>query len=545
MTDWHYKDKTDIKGPFTDEQIVALFEVEAINMDTEVWRPGQDIWRKASEVEDFPKLTKFENKTHKAVSREFLTQDKVDEEETRKESSVKDKDVIKQNLPAEVTKSEEAEEPLYSLDKNKQFSIIFGAIAVITNIVSIVTLDSRDDYQKIIYEFKNSTLTPASAIAQLIFWISFLVWVYRSTANLHTKGFQGLKIRPGWAIGWWFVPIAFFWKPFQALSQIERTSFYTTKWQNKNSSKFLKIFWIFYLISLALTIFVIYVSATYLSSSDGRFVLNISIYALFCEAICILLLMIFIWRISKKQAGNEFRSVKIISQSDHLKDKRSDRFTINKPYFNFTSYLNLTWWQKAGLIAGVLLLFKLINSDFSTSSSSWKISKGVDPLSDERVTRIVGKPSAHDGRVPPIFIIRCGQKGISVYIKFGVPMQNTYKGGKAQISTVDLRLGSSKAMPLAFVPSNDWTTLYSLDPSNMGDALSGLAVGLDNLIFNALGVKNRPIAGWNAKKLVAAMAQSNILTLRGSPRYGSRITAQYDLSDLSDLYSKLPSYCRN
>lgn len=38
--------------------------------------------------------------------------------------------------------------------------------------------------------------------------VAFLVWVYRASANAHALGFANLKFRPGWAVGWWFVPIA-------------------------------------------------------------------------------------------------------------------------------------------------------------------------------------------------------------------------------------------------------------------------------------------------------------------------------------------------
>ncbi len=38
--------------------------------------------------------------------------------------------------------------------------------------------------------------------------IAFLGWVYRANANAHALGFADLKFPPGWAVGWWFVPIA-------------------------------------------------------------------------------------------------------------------------------------------------------------------------------------------------------------------------------------------------------------------------------------------------------------------------------------------------
>ncbi len=41
----------------------------------------------------------------------------------------------------------------------------------------------------------------------------FLKWTYRIVANARLLN-PAMKAKPGWAIGWYFVPIAFLWKPF-------------------------------------------------------------------------------------------------------------------------------------------------------------------------------------------------------------------------------------------------------------------------------------------------------------------------------------------
>ena len=41
----------------------------------------------------------------------------------------------------------------------------------------------------------------------------FLKWTYRVVANARLLN-PAMKAKPGWAIGWYFVPIAFLWKPF-------------------------------------------------------------------------------------------------------------------------------------------------------------------------------------------------------------------------------------------------------------------------------------------------------------------------------------------
>ncbi len=53
----------------------------------------------------------------------------------------------------------------------------------------------------------------------------FLVgrWTYRASANVHAGG-RRLDISPGWAVGWYFIPIANLWKPHQALAGIARAT---------------------------------------------------------------------------------------------------------------------------------------------------------------------------------------------------------------------------------------------------------------------------------------------------------------------------------
>lgn len=57
------------------------------------------------------------------------------------------------------------------------------------------------------FEFADRIFLPTLGIVAVTA-VVFLVWVYRASANAHALGFAALKFRPGWAVGWWFVPIA-------------------------------------------------------------------------------------------------------------------------------------------------------------------------------------------------------------------------------------------------------------------------------------------------------------------------------------------------
>jgi hypothetical protein len=54
--------------------------------------------------------------------------------------------------------------------------------------------------------------------------VAWLMWQHRSQANLHAAGVPRLGFTPGWAVGWWFVPIANLWKPFQSVRELHEAS---------------------------------------------------------------------------------------------------------------------------------------------------------------------------------------------------------------------------------------------------------------------------------------------------------------------------------
>jgi hypothetical protein len=59
--------------------------------------------------------------------------------------------------------------------------------------------------------------------AQLILFIIggvlCLRWIHRMAFNARIKA-RVMQFTPGWAVGWYFIPIAYWWKPFQAMKEI-------------------------------------------------------------------------------------------------------------------------------------------------------------------------------------------------------------------------------------------------------------------------------------------------------------------------------------
>ncbi|MDB5677060.1 DUF4328 domain-containing protein [Sphingomonas bacterium] len=59
--------------------------------------------------------------------------------------------------------------------------------------------------------------------ATLLTAIVVSVWIYRAMTVAHLTH-PDLTISPGWAVGWYFVPVAALWKPYEAMVEIVESS---------------------------------------------------------------------------------------------------------------------------------------------------------------------------------------------------------------------------------------------------------------------------------------------------------------------------------
>jgi hypothetical protein len=68
------------------------------------------------------------------------------------------------------------------------------------------------------------TATTIALVLNVVTIVGWLVWQHRGQRNLSRLGVRQLRFTPAWAVGWWFVPIANLWKPFQSVRELWRAS---------------------------------------------------------------------------------------------------------------------------------------------------------------------------------------------------------------------------------------------------------------------------------------------------------------------------------
>jgi hypothetical protein len=75
------------------------------------------------------------------------------------------------------------------------------------------------------------------------------MWIHRAHANLFDAGIGGLKFTPAWSVGWFFVPIANLFKPFQAMRELWNASYDSSDRYSRATPPDLTIWWRLFIVS--------------------------------------------------------------------------------------------------------------------------------------------------------------------------------------------------------------------------------------------------------------------------------------------------------
>lgn len=76
-------------------------------------------------------------------------------------------------------------------------------------------------------------------------------WIYRANKNAHVLSSE-MEMTPGWNIGWFFIPIAAWWKPFQGIAQSWRASVSPVDPHSVDLPGWMRLWWGCWLITMIL-----------------------------------------------------------------------------------------------------------------------------------------------------------------------------------------------------------------------------------------------------------------------------------------------------
>jgi hypothetical protein len=82
----------------------------------------------------------------------------------------------------------------------------------------------------------------AQVVTFLVCGFVCLKWIYRVSLNAHALA-EGLRTSPGWSVGWFFVPVANLWKPFQGLREAWQVSADPKGWKDEPTPELFRWWW--------------------------------------------------------------------------------------------------------------------------------------------------------------------------------------------------------------------------------------------------------------------------------------------------------------
>ena len=89
----------------------------------------------------------------------------------------------------------------------------------------------------------------AQSLNYLILTVLIAMWIYRANNNVRALGAANMDFTPGWSVGWYFIPIASLWKPYQAMKEIWKASASPSSWSEQNVPSMLPWWWFFWIVS--------------------------------------------------------------------------------------------------------------------------------------------------------------------------------------------------------------------------------------------------------------------------------------------------------
>jgi len=136
--------------------------------------------------------------------------------------------------------------------------------------------------------------------------VAFLVWTYRVAKNLYA--FDAPGDAPSLAVGWWFVPFACLWKPYQALVQVWLGSDPVARSAEERAQApartpwFFPIWWMMWLLSLLLgRIANVVATDNPASVEDWRTGMVFLVAGLVEDLIALALMLTVVWSLTRRQ----------------------------------------------------------------------------------------------------------------------------------------------------------------------------------------------------------------------------------------------------
>ncbi len=103
--------------------------------------------------------------------------------------------------------------------------------------------------------YDESVAAALLAIVELALFVAcavvFLVWLYRASGNARALGARDMMVSPGWAVGWYFVPLANLGMPYVTMRDLWKASARPRDWQVESAPVTIALWWACWIVANA------------------------------------------------------------------------------------------------------------------------------------------------------------------------------------------------------------------------------------------------------------------------------------------------------
>ncbi len=222
---WHFQKDGTAKGPFNDTQIGDLISSGDVTPQTLVWTEGMEYWSAAQNTKLANRFRQVPPPVTKVAPQPAVAAAAA--------------------APAGFKNPKPIGNWLTALLVLYLIAVVF---ALWSGVQQLDLLDriSRGHFTKAEVSASDARerLTSLTQLALfLITAIFFCRWTYVVARNARALGAQKLDITPGWAVGYYFIPVVTLWKPYQAIREVWKASRNPAQWQREKNSEVVRLWW--------------------------------------------------------------------------------------------------------------------------------------------------------------------------------------------------------------------------------------------------------------------------------------------------------------
>jgi hypothetical protein len=124
-------------------------------------------------------------------------------------------------------------------------AVAVDVVAVVSSGMQLGTLRGEHDAVGAVPGLYRENSVGALALALAVATVPvFAFWIVRAHRNLPLLGAKNLDVTPEGAVGWFFVPFANLWKPYQAMRTLWRASQDASRWPLQDVPRWITLWWV-------------------------------------------------------------------------------------------------------------------------------------------------------------------------------------------------------------------------------------------------------------------------------------------------------------